>query len=171
VGLWAALLAGIVVAWSPRYWAVSVAIASISVVAVCRLAAGLFDNERSIDVRKIKSRNRGRLWQTALVALIGAWGLLQIAFRTTVLPQSTLDTAIVWGLSAVAFFLGSQLLRDRDSRRMFLNLMLWSLTALAVIAMLQFYSTPVRVFGIFPAGETVVGTFLSANRTFAVGQI
>jgi O-antigen ligase len=49
--------------------------------------------------------------------------------------------------------------------------MLWSLTALAVIAMLQFYSTPVRVFGIFPAGETVVGTFLSANQFAALMEL
>jgi O-antigen ligase len=171
VGLWAGLLAGIVVAWSPRYWAVSVAIASISIVAVCRLAAGLFNNERLFDVRETESRNRVRIWQTALVALIGAWGLLQIAFRTTVLPQSTLDSASVWGLSAGAFFLGSWLLRDRDSRKVFLKLMLWSLTALAVIAMLQFYSTPLRVFGIFPAGETVVGTFLSANQFAALMEL
>jgi O-antigen ligase len=158
VGLWAALLSGIVVAWSPRYWAVSVAITSISIAVVCWLVASWL----------IPSRNINLPHQTALVALIGAWGFLQIAFRTTLLPQLTLDSSVVWAVSAGAFVLGSQLLRNRSARKLFLELLLWSLTALAVIAMLQFYSTPVRVFGIFPAPDGVTGTFLSSNQFAAL---
>ena len=155
-GLWAALLSGIVVAWSPRYWAVSVAITSISILAIGWL---------------IQARNIRLPSQTILVAPIGAWGFLQMALHTTVLPQLTLENSIVWALDAGTFVVASQILRDRDSRRLFLKLLLWSLTALAVIAMLQFYITPGRVFGIFPAIEGVAGTLLSINQFAALMEL
>jgi O-antigen ligase len=157
-GLWAALLAGIVVAWSPRYWAVSVAIVSISIVTVGWMAVSLIKPVRLPD-------------QAGLVALIGAWGFLQIAFHTTLLPQLTLDNAMVWALGAGAFVLGSQILRERAGRKLFLELLLWSLTALAVIAMFQFYNMPVLVFGIFPAETGVTGTFLNRNQFAAMMEL
>lgn len=161
VGLWAALLAGLAVAWSPRYWAVSVAITSISIVAVCRAVFWLFAGGRDIELPR----------QTALVALIGGWGFLQVLFHTTLLPQMTLDYSMEWAVSACAFVLGSQVARDRAARKLFLELLMWSLTVLAVIAMLQFYSTPVRVFGIFPAEDIVVGTLRSRNQFAALMEL
>jgi O-antigen ligase len=154
--LWAALIAGIVVSWSPRYWAVSVAITGVSVVTICWM---IFSPRLC--------------WppQTVVVAMIGAWGFLQIAFHTTALPQVTLDNSVVWALSACAFILGSQILRDRAARDLFLQLMLWSLTALAIIAMVQVYVSPGRVFGIFPAVEGVTGTFLSRNQFAALLEL
>ena len=156
VGLWVALLAGIVVAWSPRYWAVSVAITSISIFAVCWVVVS-----REIDLPR----------QTGLVALIGAWGFLQVFFHATLLPQMTLDRSMEWAVSACAFVLGSQLLRDRAARKLFLELLLWSLTVLAFAAMLQSYSTPVRVFGIFPAEDIVIGTLRSRNQFAALMEL
>ncbi len=156
VALWAALLSGIMVAWSPRYWAVSVAITSLSIVTVCWL----------LQARDIRVPP-----QTAVVALIGAWGFLQIALRTTLLPQLTLDSAIVWALGVGAFVIGSQISHDRAPRHLFLELLLWSLTVLAVIAMLQAYGTPGRVFGIFPAKEGVTGTLLSPNQFAALMEL
>jgi O-antigen ligase len=155
-GLWAALLAGIVVAWTPRYWGVSVAIASASIITSCWL---------------IRSRDIKFPRQTALVALIGAWGFLQIAFHKTLLPQLTLDSSILWALGAGTFVTGSQILRERAPRHLFLELLLWSLTALAVIAMLQLYVTPGLVFGIFPAIEGVTGTLLSKNQFAALMEL
>jgi O-antigen ligase len=156
VALWAALLSGIMVAWSPRYWAVSVAITSLSIVTVCWL----------LQARDIRVPP-----QTAVVALIGAWGFLQIALRTTLSPQLTLDSAIVWALGVGAFVIGSQISHDRAPRHLFLELLLWSLTVLAVIAMLQAYGTPGRVFGIFPAKEGVTGTLLSPNQFAALMEL
>jgi O-antigen ligase len=156
VVLWAALLAGILVAWSPRYWAVSVAITSVSMV-----MAGW----------SIAARNVRFPPQTALVVLIGAWGFLQMAFHMTLLPQLTLDSSIVWALGAGIFVLGAQILRERTPRRLFLELLLWSLTVLAVIAMLQRYITPDRVFGIFPATPGGTGTILSNNQFAALMEL
>jgi O-antigen ligase len=156
VGLWAALLAGILVAWSPRYWAVSATITSVSILTVCWL---------------IRARDIGLPRQTALVALMGMWGFLQLGLHTTLLPQLTLDNSVVWALDAGVFVLGAQILRDRAPRQLFLELLLWSLTALAVIAMLQAYGTPGRVFGIFPAIGGVTGTLLSKNQFAALMEL
>jgi O-antigen ligase len=94
-----------------------------------------------------------------------------MALHTTLLPQLTLDSSIVWALGAGAFVLGAQILRERFQRHLFLELLLWSLTALAVIAMLQAYGTPGRVFGIFPAREGVTGTLLSRNQFAALMEL
>jgi O-antigen ligase len=157
IALWAALLAGILVAWSQRYWAVSAAITTISALTICRVVVTW---ARGMEFELPK--------QTPVVAAIGAYGFLQLAFHTTVLPELTVESSIIWALGACAFLLASQFLRGRDARRLFLELLLWSFTALAVSAMLQFYSTPVKVFGIFPAFDTVVGTFLSRNQFAAL---
>src|SRR5580704_11897656 len=90
VGLWAALFSGLVVAWSPRYWAVSVAITSVSILAVCWAVVSLLSETRGIELPP----------QTGLVALLGAWGFLQVLFHTTLLPQMTLDYSIEWAVSA-----------------------------------------------------------------------
>jgi O-antigen ligase len=110
-------------------------------------------------------------YQTVLVALIGGWGFIQLLLGTTLVPRMTLDTSMVWAVDGVAFFLGSQLLRDGAARKVFLELTMWSATALGVIAMLQVYNKPVEVFGIFQAGETVFGTFLSSNQFAALMEM
>lgn len=97
-------------------------------------------------------------------ALIGSWGFLQLLFHRTVIPSFTLRVSMTWLMCLVAFFLGSQVLRSARNRELFLKIMLWSLTALAVEALLQIYSLPVRVFGIFPAEETVIGTMIYRNQ-------
>lgn len=155
-GLWLVFMAGMLVAWSPRYWAVSVATGGVCLLAVLWLILA-----RNIDLPR----------QTALVACIGAFGFLQMAIHTTVLPQQTLDNAVLWAVGAVAFLLGSQILRERGARRLFLDLMMWSLTVLAVAAMLQLYGSPDEVFGIFPAAPGSMGTFLSTNQFAALMEI
>jgi O-antigen ligase len=169
--LWAALLAGIVVAWSPRYWPASVAITSISIMTICWIAFSLLVRMRGFELSYRPGLGQAWTGQNVLVALIGAWGFLQMAFHTTLLPQLTLDRSVILALSACAFVMGSQILRERASRELFLELLMWSVTALAVIGMLQFYSKPIRVFGIFPAEASVTGTFLSHNRFAALMEL
>jgi len=165
-GLWMVLLAGIVVAWSPRYWPASVAITGISILTICWIAFSLL-----VRLRDFESLSQPWSVQTVLVALIGAWGFLQMTFRTTLLPALTFDRSIILALSACAFVVGSHILRGRAPRELFLELLLWSATLLAFIAMVQFYSTPTRAFGIFPAEASVTGTFLSHNRFAALMEL
>jgi O-antigen ligase len=156
VALWLALLAGILVAWSPRYWAVSVAFAAVSLVAVLRMVL-----TRDIRIPP----------HIVLVAPIGAFGFLQIALRTTVLPYLTLENSLVWAVSAAAFLLGADILSDRVARHIFLDLLLWSLTLLAVISIPQHYLSPDKAFGIFPTPWGGFGTLLSPNQFAAMMEL
>jgi O-antigen ligase len=165
VALWVVLLAGICVAWSPRYWAVSVAITGISIVAVSWLVFS------GIELWQGGAGGFRLPWQTALVAPIGCWGFLQMAGKTTVVPQLTLYSSLVWGMGAVVFIVAAQMVRGRGGRGLFLQLLLWSLTALAVAAMLQFYSNPSMVFGVFEGPETVFGTYISRNQFAAMMEL
>jgi O-antigen ligase len=49
--------------------------------------------------------------------------------------------------------------------------MLWTVTGLAVEAMLQVYSVPVKVFGIIPADSSVVGTIYYKNHFAALMEL
>jgi len=174
--LWAALFTGILVAWSPRYWAVAVAITSLAIVVACWTVKRLVlatqpGRDRPAEDSGDISWRTVWPWQILLLTLIGAWGFLQLATNLTVLPQLTLDSSILWAFRAVAFVLAAQILRHSQSRRLFLTLLLWSLTALAAIAMLQFYQTPGRVFGLFPAEDSVFGTYLNRNQFAALMEI
>ena len=148
VALGMALLAGILVDWSPRYWRIGVAVVCVSLVgAIWALAA------RQVELPR----------QTILVGLIAVWGPMQLALHVTRVPWPTRQRSIEWGVGAVCFILGSQILRGRRSRDAFLNLMLGALTFLAVAAMLQMYTSPGRVFGIIPVVDSVVGTLYYKN--------
>jgi O-antigen ligase len=152
----AALLAGIVVAWEPRYWHVAVALASVSLISV---------------VWAVTARGLTLPWQAALVGLVAAWGFVQLAFHSTVVQSMTMRAAIVWLACLAAFVLGSQILRGRRDRDAFLNAMLWALTALGACAVLQAYSTPIRVFGLFAAEPSVVGTMFYKNQFAALMEL
>jgi O-antigen ligase len=151
-----ALLAGIVVDWSPRYWPLSAGILSLALAALCW---AILPSRIQLPLPAIP------------VALVGVWGFLQIVFHRTVIPSFTLRASVTWLMCAVAFFLGSQILRSGRNRELFLKVMLWSLTALAVEALLQLYSLPVRVFGIFPAEESVIGTMIYTNQFAALMEL
>jgi O-antigen ligase len=155
-GLWLALLAGILVAWTPRYWAVAIAITAVSLVVVCRA---------------IRARDIRLPLKAVLVAPIGAFGFMQLALHTTVLPHLTAEASLVWFTAATAFVAGADILCDRAARRLFLDLILWSLTFLAVAAMLQAYLSPDRIFGIFPATPGGFGTLLSGNQFAAMMEL
>jgi O-antigen ligase len=152
----AALLAGILVAWEPRYWHTAVAVAAISLAGV---------------VWAVSAREIALPWQTVLVVPVAAWGFLQLAFQTTVVSAMTMRASIAWAASLAAFVLGSQVIRRRADRDRFLDLMLWAITLLGACAMLQAYSVPIRVFGLFPAESSVVGTMFYKNQFAALMEL
>ena len=154
--LGAALLAGILVDWSPHYWRVGVPVACVSLVAaIWALTA------REVELPR----------QTILVGLIAAWGPLQFVLHITRVPWPTMQQSIEWALGAICFILGSQILRGRRNRDAFLSLMLWAIMFLAVAAMLQMYMSPGRVFGIFAAGDSIVGTLYYRNWFAALMEL
>jgi O-antigen polymerase len=160
---WLALLAGICVAWSPRYWAVSVAITTLGAVAVGWSVFSAIEGRGGVASFRPP-------WQMALAVAIGVWGFVQIALKITVVPQLTMYSALVWAMSAIAFWLGAEILRERAARALFLQLAMWSITALAVIAMVQYFEHA-EVFGIFQAPDSVMGTFISRNQFTAMLEL
>jgi O-antigen ligase len=151
-----ALLAGILVGWSPRYWREAVPIAAISTIGLIW----------ALTARRVELPR-----QTILIVLLGIWGFIQLALHVTRVPWATTQRSIEWAMSAVCFILGSQILQGRRYRKPFLNLLLWTITALAVEAMLQRYLTPGRVFGIIPVRDNVVGTLYYKNQFAAMMEL
>jgi O-antigen ligase len=151
-----ALLAGILVAWTPRYWREAVPIAAISMVALIWALTA-----RRVELPRL----------TILVVLIGILGPIQLALHLSRVPWPTTQRSIEWAMSAVCFVLGSQILQGRRNTNPFLSVLLWTMTALAVEAMLQFYLTPGRVFGIIPVGDNVVGTLYYKNQFAAMMEL
>lgn len=151
-----ALLTAILLAWTPRYWREAIPIAVISLVAV---------------VWAILAKRIELPPQTILVALIGVWGPIELLFHLTRVPWPTTQRSIEWAMSAVCFVLGSQIVRGRANRQVFLNFLLWTITVLAVEAMLQAYLSPGKVFGLIPAGDNVVGTLYYKNQFAALMEL
>jgi hypothetical protein len=149
LALGSAVFTGILVAWTPRSWRIAVAMSALTIVAGlwAVIAPGFYFSRQMI-----------------LVALIGLWGFLQLGLHTSVAPYLTVHGAVLWAMCAITFFLGSQISNDYGSRAVFLTLLSWGSTALALLAMLQFYTAPARVFWIFPAEDSVLGTFHYRNQ-------
>ena len=89
--LGAALLAGLLVAWTDRYWRFSVALAAISLVAA---------------IWAVTARHVELPPQTILVVAIGIWGPLQLVLHITRVPWPTTLRSLDWAMAAVCFVLG-----------------------------------------------------------------
>lgn len=156
IGLAAAILANILVAWTLRYWPTAVGITGISLVAAAWAFSGL----------------RIRLpLEMAVVCLVACWGPAQLIVHSSVLPSVTVVNSLSWIAYAVTFFLASQLLREKENREIFLRVMLWAGVGLGVLAMLQASMVPVKVFGIIPVDPSVVGTIHYKNHFAALMEL
>lgn len=151
-----ALLTGVLVAWTPRFWREVVPIAAISLVAIAWAFVA-----RQVQLPR----------QTVVVVLIGLWGPMQLLLHLTRVPWATTQRSIEWAMCAVCFILGSLLVRGRRNTRHFLDLLLWAMTFLAVEAILQMYLSPGMVFGIIPAADNVVGTLYYKNQFAAMMEL
>ncbi len=149
----AALIEGLLVPWSPFFAATTAAQAGILVTAIIWIGLG-----RQLHLSKT----------LGAVALIGGWGLLQIFAGTTSSQWLTRQATSTWFTCSIAFLLGATILCDRKALHKFLDTVFWATAALALIAILQLYVKPVRVFGLFPAEMTVVGTFMYKNQFAAM---
>ena len=150
------LVTGICLAWSPGFWAISAAQAGILLVAMFWVAI----------VKQLHPSP-----ESIVVALISLWGVFQIATGLTISPWWTLRASTTWIAAGISFFVASQVLRRHRNREIFLSIILWSSTALALIAIMQMYVDPGHVFGLFPAQPGSVGTFLYKNQFAAMLEI
>jgi len=145
----AALLGAALVDWTQRSWRIAVAIAALSVVGV---------------VWALVARDLRWPRQLLVVVPLTLWGVAQLVTRTTAVPYRTHHDAALWAMCGVSFLLGSQILSDRHARHRFLDALMWGGAGLAVIGILQFYSTPTKAYGIFPMLAGGMGPFHYRNQ-------
>lgn len=155
------LILGIAVAFSPRYWPVAVAIGAMGLLGVVWAVLA-----PSFDLRPAAA--------PACVAMIllAAWGPAQVGLHLTMAPWLTARSSLNWFGFGIAFLIASQILQGDRARVLFLEIMLWAVTAFAVLALLQMYGSEVpRVYGIFETDKATVGTFLYKNQFAAMLEL
>lgn len=101
----------------------------------------------------------------SLVYLIPLWGVLQIVAHTTVSSIETREAALRWGSLAGVFFLAQVVARNNAGRRILLNGFLCFATAMAILCLLQLFSSKGHVLWIFASGyPDVYATFPYYNN-------
>ncbi len=102
-----------------------------------------------------------------LIPLTGAtcWGFLQLVAGTTVYRFETWVDSLYWVTLLVLFFLGFQALGDPKVRSSLLGALLYLGFGVAVLSVIQLFTSEGKVFWIFPSGytEMVLGPFVYHN--------
>jgi O-antigen ligase len=100
-----------------------------------------------------------------LVYLIPLWGVLQILTHTTASTMETRQAVLKWGALAGVFFLSQVVGRTRTARRTVLSSFLIFATAMAILCLMQLFTSQGKVLWLFPSGyPDVFGTFQYANN-------
>jgi hypothetical protein len=95
-----------------------------------------------------------------LVYFIPAWGVIQIVAHTTASTFETRETALRWGALAAVFFLTQVVVRSRADREIILMVFLSFATVMAVLCLLQLFTSEGSVLWVFPSGyKEVFATF------------
>jgi O-antigen ligase len=155
-----ALIVSIAVAFSPRYWPIAIALGSISLLGI---AWAVTTRGFSFDARSTPA--------LIAVTLLSACGPLQLALHRTMAPWLTGRASLNWLGFGLAFLLASQVLASERACHVFLDILLRAATIFAILAVIQLYALPPRVYGIFATGPQTVGTFLYKNQFAAMLEL
>ncbi|MEK7752347.1 MAG: hypothetical protein AAB654_10560, partial [Acidobacteriota bacterium] len=103
-----------------------------------------------------------------LIPLGGAvgWGLLQLASGSTVYGWDTWNSLLQWSMNLVLFFVALQVFADPGLRVRFLESLLYFSGALSVVATVQAFTSPGKIFWLFPSVQTdfVMSPFVYKNH-------
>lgn len=100
-----------------------------------------------------------------LVYLIPLWGILQIVTHSTASIMETRQAVLKWGALAGVFFLSQLVGRTRTARRNVLSAFLVFATALAILCLMQLFTSKGLVLWLFPSGyPEVFASFQYANN-------
>jgi len=101
-----------------------------------------------------------------LTAAAACWGLVQLAFGTSVDPHRTEVAIVNWTANAAAFSMGLVACAARPRRQTFLTAQLLFAVGLCVVAIVCLFATPMRVFGVFDIGldSPALGPFVYRNQ-------
>jgi O-antigen ligase len=111
-------------------------------------------------------RSTGRICNTTLLLLLlPLWGIFQLAFRLTSSFADTREAILHWTTLAAIFFIARQIGNLRPARITFLTVFLVFAVALAVLCVLQLFTSQGKVLWTYPTGYSdVFGTFPSYNN-------
>jgi O-antigen ligase len=100
-----------------------------------------------------------------LVYFIPAWGVIQILARTTASTIETREAVLRWGALAAVFFLTRTVARTSVARGIMLLTFLGFAAVMAVLCLIQLFTSDGRVLWIFPTGyPDVYATFPNHNN-------
>lgn len=118
---------------------------------------------------------RSRHWNHLLtaIAVVVAWGAVQILFRITVSPSDTLRLELNWAAYLSLTFVGVQIFQDRAVVAWFLRGLLAFGVLLCVISTLQTFTSPDKVFWLVPVQDPifVMGPFLNHGQFSAFVEL
>lgn len=100
-----------------------------------------------------------------LVYFLPVWGLIQILAHTTVSTLASREAVLRWGSLAAVFFLAQVVARTPRAREIALHAMLFFAVVMAMLCLLQLFTSKGRVLWIFSSGyPDVYATFPSHNN-------
>jgi hypothetical protein len=101
------------------------------------------------------------------------WGTVQLAAHWTVVPAQTADAVLYWLTTCAVAWMGYQACLARKDRRRFLNAALAVGSVVALLSVVQLFTSPGRVFWLFESGYTtqVIGPFVSPNNYAALVEL
>ncbi len=160
VALAAAFFFAILTLWVPAFWPVTVF--QVSVFALAGVAA-----------YRWRHRPPRFSWPLAPLCFAVALGLFQRITGRTVYAFETENATVRWFTFLAVFLTGLFLFRESAARRWFRSAMLWFSFAVAVLALLQTFSSQGRVFWIFPTGyrDYVMGPIVYHNHYAAFIEV
>jgi hypothetical protein len=145
--------------WVPAYWPVAVfqvSVFSLAVVAVIRWR----DYFPSVS------------WPMAVFTLAVAWGLVQRFSGTTVYQFETKKAIVQWATFLGVFIIGEFLFRDRLMSHWFRSAMLWFGFLVAILAVLQTFTSGGKVFWVFHSDYSgVIGPIAYHNHYAAFVEV
>ncbi len=140
---------GLLLAWQPALWAVSVFQLGVFGVATVALArrSGI---SMPLDV--------------AAMCLLACWGPAQVLLHGSVYPYDTWNATVQWLALAATYATARWLMPTRESRQQFLSILLWAGLGLSVVCVVLHFSSPQRVYGLFVSRFYPYGPFIYKNQ-------
>jgi hypothetical protein len=155
------LFAGILVAWSPEFWAPSIVeTGAFTLCAICLARAWLRDEPLAFDAVSI------------LLAAVVAWGCLQLLAGFTVDRFETRKAVLYWSANLAVFVIARNLLRGASDRAWFRTALLWFGCAVNLLAIAQLATARGRVFWLFATDYSeTFGPFVYRNQYAAFVEL
>jgi O-antigen ligase len=104
---------------------------------------------------------------TLLLSFLPLWGIAQLALGRTSSTVDTRDAVLHWACLAAIFFLARGLTADQTARDTFLKVFLGFSVAMAVLCLLQLFTSEGRVLWIFDTGQPEVHATIVSHNTYS----